>query len=88
MRIREQRARLVERAARQREALAQGVAALSVPIALADRGMAVARFIKARPALVAAAATLVMVLQPRRSLRWVQRGVALWQTWRWLAVRF
>ncbi len=87
LRVREQRARLVERAARQREALAEDVAAFATPIALADRGLAIVRYIRARPGLMAAAAALVVVLRPRRSFAWIRSGFALWQTWRWLHSR-
>ena len=85
--IREKRARLIERAARERDDLGRGIAALSVPIAVVDRGLAVARYLKAHPVIVAAAAALVIALQPRRTISWVQRGVAMWQTWRWLAAQ-
>lgn len=85
--IREQRARLQERAARQREALAQDLAVFCAPIALADRAMAMVRLLRTQPELIAAAAALLMVLKPRRVFGWMRRGFALWQTWRWLAAR-
>ena len=85
--IREQRARLVERAARQREQLAQDIGVFSAPIALADRGMAAARFLRAHPEILAAAAALLVLLKPRRAFGWIRRGLALWQTWRWVAAR-
>jgi hypothetical protein len=85
--LRERRARLLERAARQREELAGCVAALGTPIAIADRGIAIVRYIRARPGLVTAAAAIVMVLRPRRSFGWARRGFALWQSWRWLSTR-
>lgn len=88
IRIREQRARLIERAARQRGDLARDIAALSGPIAVADRGLAIIGYIKTHPVIVAAAAALVVVLRPRRSLGWARRGLMLWQTWRWLASRY
>ena len=78
--IREQRARLVERAARQREELAQGIGAFSAPIALADRGMEPRKF-------RAWLAALLVLLKPRRAFGWIRRGLALWQTWRWVAAR-
>jgi hypothetical protein len=87
IRIREQRAGLIERAERQRGEIASGVAAFATPIALADRTMALVRYIKARPGLLAAAAAVFMVLRPRRTFSWARRGFALWQSWRWLLAR-
>jgi hypothetical protein len=30
---------------------------------------------------------LLVLLKPRRAFGWMRRGLALWQTWRWLAAR-
>ncbi len=88
IRLREQRTRLIERAAHQREEIALGVAAMHGPIAIVDQGLGIARYIKSHPVIIAASAALVIATRPRRSLSWVRRGLMLWQTWRWLATRY
>ncbi len=86
--IREQRARLIERAARQRDDLALHVGSLSGPIGVVDRGLKAIRYVKDHPVIAAAAAMAVIVLQPRRSAGWVRKGLLTWQTWRWLSARY
>jgi len=88
IRLREQRAGLVERAAHQREEIALGLTAMHGPIAIVDQGLDIARYIKSHPVIIAAGAALVIATRPRHSLSWVRRGVMLWQTWRWLTTRY
>ena len=78
------RARLLERAARERADLLQALHAWAQPLAFVDRCAAAVRFVMARPPLVAGAALLLALLRPRRAFRWARRGVALWQGYRWL----
>jgi len=78
------RARLVERAARQRDDLAQALQLLSPPLAFADRCIAAVRFVVARPPLVAGAAFVFALLRPRLVFRWARRAWGVWQGYRWL----
>jgi hypothetical protein len=78
------RARLIERAARQREDLAQTLQLLSPPLAFADRCIAAVRFVVAHPPLVAGAAFVFALLRPRLAFRWARRAWGMWQGYRWL----
>lgn len=78
----ERRATLVARAATQRAALSQIATSWRGPLAVADRGLAAAKFIKNHPALLLGAAGLVVALRPRRAVGWFQRG---WRVWRMAA---
>lgn len=74
----ERRARLVAQAEAQRATLAQSMQPWRAPLALADRGLAVLRYLKSHPALPIGAAALVAILRPRGAVRWMQRGWVLW----------
>jgi hypothetical protein len=63
----------------QRIALAQHVQPLRAPLAMADRGWAVLRYVKGHPGLSIAASLLVAVLPPKRASSWVIRGWVMWQ---------
>jgi hypothetical protein len=80
--LRERRARLIERAASERAALGEWVARAEVIEGWAAKGAAAARWLRERPLLVAACAALVLALRPRRALRWLSKGLTLWQVWR------
>jgi len=80
--LRERRALLRERAARERAALDQWVARAEVIEGWADQGAAAMQWLGRRPLLVAAAAALALALRPRRALGWLSKGVTLWQLWR------
>jgi hypothetical protein len=81
--IRAQRARLVEIAASEREALRRQTHSLVASLALLDRGIAAMRSLASRPEIVAAAAAVALiVLRPRGTLRWVGRVLFLWRAWR------
>lgn len=78
-RLAERRNRLVTRAAVQRLMLARQLAPWQPRLALADRGIAVFRYVRRHPALLAGAGVLVAALRPRLSGVWLQRGLVLWQ---------
>lgn len=78
---------LVERAAGQREQIHRDVAALAGPIAVADRGIALYRFVRERPALVAVAGGILLALRPRRALAWGRRAFLLWRGFRWASAQ-
>lgn len=80
--IRRKRERLLVRAAAQRRALARQIEPWQGALGLADRGIAAARYLRSRPALIAAAALIFAALQPRRALRWTRLGFLLWRAWR------
>lgn len=84
--IHARRERLVARSAAQRDELALLLAPLKGPLAIADRGIAVAHYVRAHPGLVAIAGAVFVVLSPRRAFRWSRRAFAAWRGYRW-AVR-
>lgn len=76
--VMQRRGELLARIALQREQLSEIGARLQPPLALADRGVAVARFLRSNPALVAG---VIAVLVIRR------RGVigaasVIWRVWK------
>ncbi|TSA12377.1 MAG: hypothetical protein D4R74_11475 [Betaproteobacteria bacterium] len=82
--IEAKRARLLERAARERESVAQTLQSWEQPLHFIDRCVDVLRFIIARPPLVAGAALALTLLRPRGAFKWAQRAFGLWQSYRWL----
>ena len=75
----DQRATLVARAAAQRSELSQALASWRRPLALADRGLAAARYLRSNPMLLGGVVTFLMALRPWRLVKWLPRG---WLTWR------
>jgi hypothetical protein len=82
--IEAKRARLIERAARERGDVAQALQSLSGPLGFIDRCIGVVRYVIARPPLIAGAAFLLAVLRPRRAFKWARRAFGMWQSYRWL----
>ncbi len=78
-RLAARRSLLVDRAAAQRNALAQTVEPWRPRLALADQGVAAYRYLAQHPILVAGAALLFVVLRPRQAGRWLRRGWVVWQ---------
>jgi hypothetical protein len=78
------RARLLERAARERGDLAQALHSWAQPLDFIDRCLAALRYVVSRPPLIAAAGVVFALVRPLRALRWAQRGWALWRSYRWL----
>ena len=81
------RARLLERAARERAGLAQTLQPLARPLEFLDRCLGAMRFLIARPPLVAGAALAFALLRPRRAFRWARRAWGIWRGYRWLTRR-
>jgi len=79
------RERLLARSAAQRDELALLLAPLKGPLAVADRGIAVAQYARAHPGLVAIAAAIFIVLSPKRAFRWARRAFGVWRGYRWAA---
>ena len=82
----EQRGRLRERIAHQRTALAREVQPLVAPLSWPTRMAALLRqgkeFVLAHPYAMGTAALGLVVFKPRFMLRWAQRGLLAWRTWR------
>ena len=80
--ILERRTRLVAEAEAQRRALAEGFAGCRSVLVVADRGLAWAAWLRARPYLVVALVTAIAVLRPRFALAWSARLLTLWRVGR------
>ena len=79
------RARLLERAAREREGVAQTLQLWAQPLGFLDRCVGAVRFVISRPPLMAGAALVFTLLRPRSALRWARRAWGIWQGYRWLS---
>lgn len=84
--IRTRRERLLARAGAQREEVALLLVPWQTPLRIADRGLAAAAHLRTHPELVAVAVIVLLVLSPRRALRWARRAYVAWRGYRW-AVR-
>jgi len=82
--ILQRRAHLVAEADAQRRALSQGIAVCRSVLVVADRGIAWATWLRARPYVVVAAATAIAVLRPKLALEWSARLLTLWRVGRLL----
>ena len=80
--IAERRARYVERAAAEREALARALAASDTAASLLAGARRVLEGIAQQPLVVAAGIALLVVLQPRRALGWLMKGWSAWRVYR------
>ena len=79
------RARLLERAERERADVLQALQTWEQPLAFVDRCVAGVRFVLARPPLLAGTAFLFALLRPRRAFKWARRAFGLWQGYRWVS---
>jgi len=84
-RIHVRRERLLARSAAQRDELALLLVPLNGPLAIADRGIAVAQYVRAHPGLVVTAAAVFVLLSPKRAFRWARRAFTVWRGYRWVA---
>lgn len=89
LKLTQRRERLVLEAAKQRVQLAQAIEVWREPLALAEQGLAIIRFIKKHPILMAAS-TALLVRMVRKSFigKWLGRGMMAWQLVRKLQSRF
>ena len=83
--IETKRARLLERAARDRENLVQTLQSWARPLGFIDRCLGAVRFVVSRPPILAGAMLVFALLRPRSAFKWAQRAFGLWQSYRWLA---
>jgi hypothetical protein len=80
--VRARRERLILQAAAQRETLADEIERLTPAIAQIDRGVALARSLRSRRALLALAGTALALAKPGRALRWAWRAAGVWRGFR------
>ena len=73
------RERLLRRCAVQRRTLAQNIEPWRAPLALADEGVAVTRYLARHPTIIAVSLMALAALRPRRLDRWLQRGLFVLQ---------
>lgn len=80
------RGRLLERISTQRATLSHDFEPVHAALDTTDRLLARARsgidYLKAHPAVVALAFGALLIIKPRRTLRWSRRAYTVWQTWR------
>ncbi len=79
IRLAERRNQLVARAAAQRMVLTHNLENLRAPLALADQGLAVLRYVWRHPLLLAGSALLLAIWRPRFTGKWLSRGWMVWQ---------
>jgi YqjK-like protein len=80
--IRAERARLLARAAVERERVFVHLRAWEAPLALVDRSMAAARYVHRHPQWLIAIAIVFAVMRPRRAVAWVRNGLIAWRVFR------
>lgn len=83
--IHSRRERLLAKAAAQRDEMALLLEPWHGPLAVADRGVALAAYVRERPAIVIVAVAALAVLSPKRTFRWARRAFAVWRGYRWAA---
>jgi hypothetical protein len=77
--------RLIARCEAQRGIIAEVFRDLRQPIAVVDRALSVAGFLRAHPVVVAAAVAGLIVFRRRSFLGLLTRGLAAWRMWRAVA---
>ena len=75
----ERRAQLIAEAEAQRRALGEGISACRSILIVADRSIALAAWLRAKPYVVVALVTEIAVLRPRFALAWSGRVIMLWR---------
>jgi hypothetical protein len=85
--IRLRRERLIAHAALQREELTRDVAALSPAVRVVDRGIVAVAWVRAHPGVLLIAAGVMLVLRPRRTIRWSLRLYSIWRGYRTVTAR-
>ena len=66
----------------QRRTLVQHSVPLQAALARGDTVLKGVDWLKHHPAAIGAAVALAVVVRPRRTARWVRRGLFLWRGWR------
>lgn len=79
------RAELVARSAAQRAELGELCHVWRLPMAIVDQGVSVWRFLRVHLALPVGLGVAFAAARPRRALKWLGRGWALWRFFRNMA---
>ncbi len=86
--LHQQRGRLLERIAAQRQVLSQQLAPLQIAVGVSDRTARMVQdakaFVQKHPLGLGLALLALVVLRPQTVLRWTQRGLFAWRAWRGL----
>ena len=78
--VTEKRQHLIAQIASQRMLFAQNADSLRKPLAMADKGLNVLRYIKHHPILIAGgSAALLSIARPSRIWKWYRRGWLVWE---------
>jgi hypothetical protein len=85
--IHARRERLIAKAALQRETFARDAAAWAPALGIVDRGIAGVAWLRSHPEILVVAGGLLVVLRPRKALRWSLRAFSLWQAYRRITAR-
>lgn len=81
IKLSERRATLVARSAQQRTEVAQAMEPWRRPLALADKGLDVVRYIRQRrPVFLAGVMVIAAIWRPKSMLGWLRRGWGVWRT--------
>lgn len=75
----EHRRQLIAQAAAQRAALVDNIAPWHAPLALADKGLDMIRYVKRHPALMIGVVVLFGILRRYPGGKWLQRGWAMYE---------
>jgi len=86
--VRQRRAELVDRAARERDEVGRLVGVVTQPLRAAGWISAAWRLARSRPLLVGGVAAAIVILRPSRAIAWTLRLWAGWQTFQRLRERF
>jgi len=78
----ERRARLIERARSEREALGRVLASSDTVASVLGRALRFVEGIEHKPLIAAAAAALLVALRPRRAFGWLMKGWSVWRLYR------
>ena len=78
-RLAERRKRLVEEAAIQREVVAQEVDDWRPVVKRVDQGIAIGRYLRKHPPLLAATGLVAATIGPGRIWKWLGRGILAWR---------
>jgi hypothetical protein len=81
--IHARRERLLAKAAAQRDEVALLLTPWHAPLAVADKGLTVAAYLREHPSIVIVAVAALVVLSPKRAFRWARRSFAVWRGYRW-----
>jgi len=83
--IRTRRAHLMARAAVERERFSLQIKVWEAPLALLDKSVAAAGYVRRHPQWMIAAVLLLAILRPKRAISWARNGLIAWRSWRWIS---